>query len=37
MGNQETTDRYTNVSMSIDGDFARIEVEIDECGNVTVL
>ena len=35
--NQETTDRYTNTSMHINGDYAYIEVKIDEYGNVTVL
>lgn len=37
MENQETTDRYTNTEMVIDGNFAKIEVKIDEDGNVTVL
>ena len=37
MENQETTDKDTNTKMVIDGDFAKIEVDIDEDGNVTVL
>lgn len=35
--NQETTDKYTNTSMHIDGDYAQIDVEIDEDGDITVL
>lgn len=35
--NQETTDRFENTSMQIDGDYAKIEVEIDTDGNITVL
>ena len=35
--NQETTDRYTNTSMHINGDYANIDVEIDEYGDITVL
>lgn len=34
---QETADKYTNTSMVIDGDYARIEVVIDEYGNIVVL
>lgn len=37
MENQETTDRDTNTGMVIDGNFAKIDVKIDEDGNVTVL
>ena len=37
MENQETTDKYTSESMRINGDYAEIEVEIDEDGNVIVL
>lgn len=37
MENQETTDRYVSTSLSINGDHAAIEVDIDEYGNVTVL
>ena len=34
---QETTDRYTNTSMHINGDYANIDVEIDEDGDIIVL
>ena len=34
---QETTDKYTNVGLVINGDYARIEVAIDEFGDITVL
>ena len=34
---QETTDRYTNALMHINGDYANIDVEIDEYGDITVL
>ena len=34
---QETTDRYTNTSMHINGDYANMDVEIDEYGDITVL
>ncbi len=37
MENQETTDRYTSMAIKINGNYATIEVEIDEDGNVTVL
>lgn len=37
MENQETTDRYKNISMEINGDFAKIKVDINEDGNVTIL
>ena len=37
MENQETTDRYVSTLLNINGDYAHIEVEIDEDGNVTVL
>lgn len=36
METQETTDKYTSTSLSIIGDYAAIEVDIDEDGNVTV-
>lgn len=36
METQETTDKYTSTSLSIIGDYATIEVDIDEDGNVTV-
>ena len=35
--NQETTDKYTNALMHINGDYANIDVEIDEYGDITVL
>lgn len=34
---QETTDKYTSTSLSIDGNDASIEVEIDAEGNVTLI
>lgn len=37
MENQETTDRYTNCEMEIDGNNAKINVSIDNDGNVTLL
>ena len=37
MEEQETTDRYVSTLLNINGDYAHIEVEIDEDGNVTVL
>lgn len=37
MENQETNDRKTNTSISILGNYAKIDVEIDEDGNVTLL
>lgn len=37
MENQETTDRYYDKAMVIDGEYARIKVDIDEYGDVTVL
>ena len=37
MENQETTDRYESATITIKGDYASIDVEIDEDGNVTVL
>ena len=37
MENQETTDRFLSTKMEIDGDFAKIQVEIDEYGDVFVL
>lgn len=33
---QQTTDRHTDTGMFIDGDYAEIEVDIDEDGNVTL-
>lgn len=37
MENQETTDRDISTALHINGDYATIDVEIDEDGNVTVL
>lgn len=37
MENQETTNRYTDSTISINGEYAKIDVDIDEDGNVTVL
>lgn len=37
MENQETTDRYTNCSLHIDGNDALIEVKIDKLGNVELI
>ena len=34
---QETTDKYTNVTMHIDGEYASIDVEINEFGDIIVL
>lgn len=34
---QETTDKYTNTTMHIDGDYASIDVEINEFGDIIVL
>ena len=34
---QATNERYTNTSIEIDGDHAKIGVDIDEWGNVTLL
>lgn len=35
--NQETTDKYTSTVIEINGDDAKITVEIDEEGDFTVL
>ncbi len=37
MENQETTDKYTDAEMQIDGDDAKIRVKIDKEGNVTLI
>lgn len=37
MENQETTDRFKSTNICILGDYAKLEVCIDEEGNVTVL
>lgn len=34
---QESNERYENVELSIDGNFAKIEVEFDDMGDITVL
>ncbi len=35
--NQETTDKYTDTTIEINGDYAKITLEIDEDGDFTVL
>ena len=37
MENQETTDKFTDTEMQIDGDDAKINVKIDKDGNVTLI
>lgn len=37
MENQETTDKFTDAEMQIDGDDAKINVKIDKEGNVTLI
>lgn len=37
MGNQETTDRDVSTLLEINGNFAKIVVDIDEDGNVTLI
>ena len=34
---QQTTDRYRDTTMHIDGNYASIDVEIDQFGDITVL
>ena len=34
---QETTDKYTNALMHINGDYANVDVEIDEDGDIIVI
>ena len=34
---QQTTDKYTNTTMHIDGNYASIDVEVNEYGDITVL
>lgn len=34
---QNTTDRYVNTSLHINGDDAEIDVEIDEFGDIVIL
>lgn len=36
MENQETTDKYVNTSLDINGDYAHIQIEIDKDGNIIV-
>ena len=35
--NQETTDKYTNTTIHIDGNYAEIDIEVNEFGDVIVL
>lgn len=37
MENQDTTDKFTNLNGTIDGNDAKIEVIIDEDGNVELI
>ena len=37
MENQETTDKFTDTEMQIDGDDAKINIKIDKEGNVTLI
>ena len=37
MENQETTDKFTDTEMQINGDDAKINVKIDKDGNVTLI
>ena len=37
MENQETTDKFTDTEMQIDGDDAKINVKIDKDGNVILI
>ena len=37
MENQETTDKFTDTEMQIDGDDAKINVKIDKEGSVTLI
>jgi len=37
MENQETTDKFADTYLDIDGEYAHIQVSIDEGGNITVL
>ena len=34
--NQESTDKYINTSIRINGDFALIDVDIDEFGDIKI-
>lgn len=35
--NQDTTDKYISTELDINGDYAHIQVSIDEFGDITVL
>lgn len=35
--NQDTTDQYISTELDIDGDYAHIQVSINEFGDITVL
>lgn len=35
--NQDTTEKYISTGININGDYANIQVSIDELGNITVL
>lgn len=35
--NQETTDKYTNTTIHINGNYAEVDVEVNEFGDVVVL
>ena len=37
MENQETTDKFHDTSLHINGDFAVIDVDIDKFGDVTLI
>lgn len=37
MENQETTDKFVDTSLHINGDFAVIDVDIDKFGDVTLV
>lgn len=37
MENQETTDKFTNTELSINGDNAKINAKIDDDGNIEIL
>ena len=35
--NQETADKYTNTTIHINGDYAEVDIEVNEFGDVIVL
>ena len=35
--NQETTDKYTNTTIHINGNYAEVDIEVNEFGDVVVL